>query len=134
MEDFNLKQFLVENKLTRNSQMLNENEEQIPEDVKEYLLNMIRSFGDGNDNYYAIGQSMESKYERMEHGDPNNYHDADIYEKSAEFLKTHPNTQINPPEKWVGAKDEVYTFNQENDGESITATWKNTVEMEDDGY
>lgn len=39
METFNLKKFLVENKLTTNSKMLNE-EVNIPQNVKNFLINL----------------------------------------------------------------------------------------------
>lgn len=62
MEDFDYKKFLIENKLTTNSRMLKENEEQIPEDIKANF-----SF-DARDNSPKVkfGRTITELYEMMD--------------------------------------------------------------------
>ena len=131
MDNFDYKQFLVENRLTTNSRrMLKENEEQIPEDIKIYLLSMIDDFSDGNDNYYSIGQELESRFEKSNQGNEDWAGEEGVlmFNKALEYVKSHPNLTIYDG----GINDETFKYKTSEDGNDIIATWENKVEMEED--
>ena len=71
MEDFNLKKFLVENKLTTNSKMLNENEQSVK------LLKVLTNYSGGfvslakfnkakDDDFYSDFLGLDGEYDSVE--------------------------------------------------------------------
>ena len=50
MQDFNLKQFLVENKMTRNSRLLNENENSLKNKIEQWVNSNAGGYGPDEDD------------------------------------------------------------------------------------
>jgi len=89
MDNFDLKRFLVENKLTRNSILLNEN--QIPQDIEEFLNNMINFevLDDLSDNVEE-GDNVNGVWEIEEYGDEEIYGEAaDDFKKAYQYIKNN---------------------------------------------
>jgi hypothetical protein len=89
MDTFDLKRFLVENKLTRNSTLLNEN--QIPYDIEEFLNDMINSevLEDLSDNVEE-GDNVNGVWEIEEYGDEDLYGEAaDDFKKAYQYIKNN---------------------------------------------
>ena len=87
MDNFDLKRFLVENKMTRNSLLINEN--QIPYDIEEFLNDMINSevLDDLSDNVEE-GDNVNGVWEIEEYGDEDAYGDAaDDFKKAYQYIK-----------------------------------------------
>ena len=63
------------------------NETEAPSDIKNFLLGMMDSFSEGNDNEYPAGKHMEFKYEE-EYGDEDLYGEktAKLFNKAKLFL------------------------------------------------
>jgi hypothetical protein len=89
MDNFDLKRFLVENKMTRNSLLINEN--QIPYDIEEFLNDMINSevLEDLSDNVEE-GDNVNGVWEIEEYGDEDLYGEAaDDFKKAYQYIKNN---------------------------------------------
>jgi len=87
MNDFDLKRFLVENRMTRNSRLLKEN--QIPYDIEEFLNDMINSevLEDLSDNVEEW-DNVNGVWEIEEYGNEDLYGDAaDDFKKAYQYIK-----------------------------------------------
>ena len=95
-----------------------ENQNNIPEDIEEYLQMMISDFSEGNDNIYPAGKKMKFSHEEMEHGDADNYGEegAAAFFKTRDFLKNNGPVSISDGEPNVD-----YTFSTQ--GKNINMNW-----------
>jgi hypothetical protein len=98
--------------------IITENQNNIPEDIEEYLQMMISDFSDGNDNEYPAGKKMKFSHTEMENGDEDNYGEegAAAFFKTREFLKNNGPVSISDGEPNVD-----YTFSTQ--GKNINMNW-----------
>ncbi len=110
------KQFITEaQRMQKLAGIVNEANNNIPQDITNYLSDMIEDFSTGNDNEYPVGKKMRFSYEEIEKGDRDIYDDEDVdmFYKTREFLKNNGPATIN---------DKInYTYS--TDGEDIHVDW-----------
>jgi len=77
--------------------ILKENNDNIPEDIKDYLQGMLSRWSDGNEGEYPAGKKMRFSYEEIEHGDDDLYGEEEVAEffKARNFLKDNGPITIN---------------------------------------
>jgi hypothetical protein len=94
-------------------------EAEAPLDIKDFLLGMMDSFADGNDNDYPAGEHMEFKYEE-EMGDEDLYDEktAMLFNKAKMFLSK--NGPVTLQDTFAGQPLDL-TFS--TDGEDIKMEW-----------
>ena len=79
MEDFNLKKFLVENKMTRNSRLLAENENSLKNKIEQWVNSNAGGYGPDEDDeiYMDFKNEMNDLLQNiLEDFDPGNYGDS----------------------------------------------------------
>ena len=79
MQDFNLKQFLVENKMTRNSRLLNENENSLKNKIEQWVNSNAGGYGPDEDDeiYMDFKNEMNDLLQNiLEDFDPGDYGDS----------------------------------------------------------
>jgi hypothetical protein len=105
--------------ITENQYRESINEEEISSDLKSFLLGMMDTFSEGNDNDYPAGEHMEFKYEE-EMGDEDLYDEktAMLFNKAKMFLSK--NGPITLQDKYAGVPLDL-TFS--TDGEDIKMEW-----------
>lgn len=98
--------------------IITEGQNNIPEDIEEYLQMMISDFSDGNDNEYPAGEKMEFSHTEIEHGDVDNYGEEGVaaFFKTRDFLKNNGPVSISDGEPNVD-----YTFSTQ--GKNINMNW-----------
>jgi len=117
-DNFDPGKWLIENKLTNQSK-LNEmpviaNPKPIPEDIKEYFLELIQIYSDGNDNEYNEGQEREVSFEGINFDDWDmDIEDREGFKNARNYLKKNGSTIF---------KNKInYTFSA--DGEDLIMKW-----------
>jgi hypothetical protein len=87
MDNFDLKRFLIENHLTRNSTLLNEN--QVPQDIEEFLSDMINfEVLDDLSDDIEEGDNVNGVWDVKEYGNEEEYGDAaDDFKKAYQYIK-----------------------------------------------
>ena len=79
MEDFNLKKFLVENKMTRNSRLLAENENSLKNKIEQWVNSNAGGYGPDEDDeiYMDFKNEMNDLLQNiLEDFDPGDYGDS----------------------------------------------------------
>ena len=79
MEDFNLKKFLVENKMTRNSLLLSENENSLKNKIEQWVNSNAGGYGPDEDDeiYMDFKNEMNDLLQNiLEDFDPGDYGDS----------------------------------------------------------
>ena len=95
------------------------NEAEAPLDIKDFLLGMMDSFANGNDNEYPAGKHMEFKYEE-EYGDEDLYGKkiTELFNKTKSFLSKN-----GPVTLQYNFADQPLDLTFSTDGEDIKMEW-----------
>ena len=79
MDNFNLKKFLIENKMTRNSRLLNENENSLKNKIEQWVNSNAGGYGPDEDDeiYMDFKNEMNDLLQNiLEDFDPGDYGDS----------------------------------------------------------